>query len=233
MSFQASNDRIIITDTNGAIAFDTSRDMPHILGVYEFRVKKLFASQYWDKETFNLISLPANPDFLICRAELMPYYLDGVEFQRNYSPGEAFPPIDENLKATVGLQDGLGVAGRGSMFKINAGGQYFETPFALGVTPGSRVFFQGSLLLESGICQSSRNGDNLSVSPKRAMHLHVEPSWNNKLVLTFEQSECYSDIAWIDYYRDYPGNYTTVSRYGRTAVRWEVKLKVWAGTFRK
>lgn len=100
-------------------------------------------------------------------------------------------------------------------------------------------------MLESGITNGATKaeaftaaGNRLVSSPKRAMHVYVEPTWNNKLVVMFEQSECYANNAYdsLTFDGDYLSNGTLVNPrwgYGRTSVRWDVSLKVWAGTFRK
>lgn len=72
MSFYASNDRIWIADTNGDIAFDTNNNMPHIIGVYEANISKMFIERYYTEHYFTIASLPSDVDFVICRANCTP-----------------------------------------------------------------------------------------------------------------------------------------------------------------
>lgn len=72
MSFYASNDRILIKDTNGDISFDTNKNMPHIIGVYEASLSKAFTERYYTEEYFTIASLPGPIDFVICRANCTP-----------------------------------------------------------------------------------------------------------------------------------------------------------------
>lgn len=76
MSFTASNDRILIKDTNGDITFDTDSDIPHITGYYEGTVHKAFVERYYTEEYFNLGPIPDKTDFVMCSAVCTPYNMN-------------------------------------------------------------------------------------------------------------------------------------------------------------
>lgn len=278
MGFHASNDRIYITDTNGAIVFDTNKDIPHVLSVVEANISKVFYESYYTEEFFTLATLPADADFVICRAVCTPYNLEGVVYNPNDLAGSG----------RVG-----GAAGKGAYEWITQGNDQVDKIIDWSVlTPNGSAFFQGSLPLEMGQ-QMVWQGGGYSVAQyaRRVLHVYVEPTWGNKLVAMFQQSvksgygkvltlmppgidywstsadgRNFYDRAW-DLQSD--GKYANTvalgmwpnTRYGQPvtvnkineswtgswvtrrynrpnpmfaagAVRWEVRLKVWAGKFR-
>lgn len=281
MAFHASNDRIYITDTNGAVVFDTNRDIPHILTVVEADIAKVFYEKYYTEEYITLATLPADADFIICRAVCTPYNLEGVVY-------------DPNDLAGSGKTGGA--AGHGAYEFIEERGKV--TPSEIidwsVLTPGGGAFFQGSLPLEMGQ-QMVWQGGGYAVAQyaRRILHVYVEPTWGNKLVAMFQQSvksgfgEVSTQIesAPLDIWQSTGGDRQIYSRgwggmgsdgqtkhgvilntwpttrfgqvvnvqkvkesssgswvmrtynrvnpiFGPGAVRWEIKLKVWAGKFR-
>ena len=173
MSFYASNDRIYLTDTNGAIVFDTNTDIPHILGVYEVNLKKAFYENYYTEDYFTIATLPDDCDFIICRAYCVPYNLEGI-------------PFDPANPGNSGLTGGA----RGHAAYDLLPAKRVATPLDWVVTArqgGS--FFQGSLPLEMGQTMVMSGGQYVAAQyARRLMHVYVEKDWGNKLVCMFQQS---------------------------------------------
>lgn len=287
MSFYASNDRIYLTDTNGAIVFDTNTDIPHILGVYEADISKAFYENYYTEDYFTIATMPDDCDFIICRAYCVPYNLEGL-------------PFDPNNPSQSGLTGGA----RGYPAYDMLPDRRTATRLDWVVTArqgGS--FFQGSLPLEMGQTMVLQGGQYVaSQYARRLMHVYVEKEWGNKLVCMFQQSvksgfgavpstftndgsgvyyirnlryigfgdgdtgkylgertlisatelqpdntttsfrgNTYHWKYWktsrirIDdysYYKDQDHYLPTTPVFGPAGVRWEIKLKVWAGKFR-
>lgn len=283
MSFYASNDRIYITDTNGAVVFDTNKDIPHILSVVEANISKVFYEQYYTEEYFTLATLPSDADFIICRATCVPVNLEGVIYNPADIPGSGM----------TGGARGYGAYEWMVQTRNSSNGNEVIDWSVL--TPNGSAFFQGSLPLEMGQ-QMVWQGGGYSVAQyaRRVLHVYVEPDWGNKLVAMFQQSvksgygavttlipagpvggpgntgdvwstsasgQNYYSRRWdgggvgfpqgrwpqtrygipvqVNHlYDDWTGSWVDrfYSRpnpmFGPGAVRWEIKLKVWAGKFR-
>ena len=289
MSFYASNDRIFLTDTNGAIVFDTNTDIPHILGVYEVNLSKVFYENYYTEEYFTLATMPADCDFIICRASCVPFNLEGLVF-------------DPNNPGSTGLTGGARGHGAYDLLPARRAAQPLD--WVVTAREGGN-FFQGSLPLEMGQTMVLQGGQYVaSQYARRLMHVYVEKEWGNKLVCMFQQSVksgfgavpssymndgtgtyklgggaphvvgwddsgpmnqrtylfydydpaapnydgsitrwgnrydwVYSHTGRVDtgdgsYYKNADHYRTRTPVFGPGGVRWEVKLKVWAGKFR-
>ena len=288
MSFYASNDRIHLTDTNGAIVFDTDTDIPHILGVFEVDISKAFYENYYTEDYFTIGTMPDDCDFIICRAYCVPYNLEGL-------------PFDPNNPSQSGLTGGA--RGYPAYDMLPNRNTAKRLDWVVTAREGGS-FFQGSLPLEMGQTLVLQGGQYVaSQYARRLMHVYVEKSWGNKLVCMFQQSvksgfgavpSTFSNngsdgVYYVDllHYlgfgdgdsgkyltertflsggtlqpdlttKSYRGNtyhwkywkkdgfkidkysyYSAMDQYlpttyvfGPAGVRWEVKLKVWAGKFR-
>lgn len=173
MSFYASNNRIYLTDTNGAIVFDTDKDIPHILGVYEANVSKVFYEQYYTEEFITIAGLPDDCDFIICRAQCVPFNLEGLSY-------------DPNNESASGMTGGARGVGAYELLPAKRD----ATPLDWVITARqSGSFFQGSLPLEMGQTMVLQGGQYAaSQYARRIMHVYVEKEWDNSLVCMFQQS---------------------------------------------
>ncbi len=229
MSFYARNDRIYITDTNGAVVFDTNNDIPHILGIYEANIKKVFYEQYYTEQYFTIGDLPDDCDFVIVRAKCVPFNLLGV-------------PYDKNNPEAGGMTGGI--RGQGGWENIGNSGNKRRVDWAVLASEGGS-FFQGSQPLETGQTMVWMGGGySASQYARRILHVYPEPAWGNKLVCMIQQSAksgygavpSLYGLAW----NGPTGQYVPVpiddshpaAVYGPAGVRWEINLKVWAGKFR-
>jgi hypothetical protein len=69
MSFLASNDRILITDTDGAVVFDTSANMPCVTHSVSINLDHTFPfADYYKEGWYPIQYIGFRPDFIICRA---------------------------------------------------------------------------------------------------------------------------------------------------------------------
>lgn len=283
MSFYAGSDRIHLTDTNGAIVFDTDQDIPHILGVYEVQVNKVFYEKYYTEEYVTLATLPDDCDFIICRASCVPFNLEGLPFN----------PASPSTSGLTGGARGYGA------YEVVPGDMLADFQDWVITASEGGSFFQGSLPLEMGQTMVLMGGAySASQYARRIMHVYVEKDWGNKLVCMFQQSvksgygavlssvlddgneiwatDMYwgqARVGWGDsrkpmnqrlyVYRDrslsrygnpmnwvydrfvskddwgdnsYTPNVTyyrpSTPTFGPAGVRWEIKLKIWAGKFR-
>lgn len=191
MSFHAKNDSIVITDTDGSVVFDTSNDMPHILGSISTRITQNFDANYYSEWYYNIGHLPLEVNFCICRATLTrdrnPY-----EMVKNYQVNWAVIPS------------------------------------------GRTVFFQGSVLLESGFTYAYDRG---VMYARRAMHVYPEPSWGNAMVVMFQQTTksgagSTNSYSTADRYDKASGTVIKGPFQGTTYSSYIVDLTVWYGRFR-
>ncbi len=226
MSFYAGSDRIYITDTNGAISFDTNADTQHILGIYEANITKVFYELYYTEQYFTIGDLPDDCDFVICRAKCVPFNL-------------VKRPYDKNNPEAGGMVGGT--RGRGAFDRLptkNGGaGTGDPVDWAVLVSQDGN-FFQGSLPLEMGHTMIYSGGGYIA-SPyaRRILHVYPEPAWGNKLVCMIQQSTksgfgAVPSLQETSRAKDGTGDYDSATLYGSAAVRWEINLKVWAGKFR-
>ena len=229
MSFYARNDRIYITDTNGAVVFDTNNDIPHILGIYEANIKKVFYERYYTEQYFTIGDLPDDCDFVIVRAKCVPFNLLNM-------------PFDKNNPEAGGMTGGE--RGQGGWEYLGSDGDRRRVDWAVLASEGGS-FFQGSLPLETGQTMVWMGGGySASQYARRILHVYPEPAWGNKLVCMIQQSAksgygavpSLYGLAW----NGPTGQYVPVpiddshpaAVYGPAGVRWEINLKVWAGKFR-
>lgn len=229
MSFFAGSDRIYITDTNGAIVFDTNNDIPHILGVYETNIKKVFYEQYYTEQYFTIGDLPDDCDFVIVRAKCVPFNLLNIGY-------------DKNNPEAGGMTGGE--RGQGGWEYLGSSGRRQRVDWAVLASEGGS-FFQGSLPLETGQTMVWMGGGySASQYCRRVLHVYPEPAWGNKLVAMFQQS-VKSGYGAVPSLAGQAYNSTTSKLipvaidddhpavvYGPAGIRWEVNLKVWAGKFR-
>lgn len=211
MAFHASPDRILITDTNGAVAFDTNLDMPHILAIYEQNISKVFYERYYTEDYITIGTLPDRVDFVINRVTCTPYLLEGLPYVASnvVSGGQA----GVNAKSTI---------------PVNAKGNLTEIYPWVNYSPMGSSFFQGSTLLEAG-CTILNTGGGVVVTnqfARRALHVMPKPEWGNQLVAMFQQGvrSGYGAVDTVD-----PKN---AALFGEHAVRWDISLKTWVGRFR-
>ena len=229
MSFYASNDQIYITDTNGAVVFDTNSDIPHVLGVYEANIKKVFYEQYYTEQYFTLGDLPSDCDFVIVRAKCVPFNLRGITY-------------DENNPEAGGMTGGI--RGVGAWEVVGSPGRRERVDWAVLAAEGGS-FFQGSQPLETGQTLAWMGGGySGSQYARRVMHVYCDTTWGNKLTCMIQQStkSGYGAVPSLYglVYDEATGQYIPTpitdeypaAVYGPAGVRWEINLKVWAGKFR-
>lgn len=167
MSFEASNNQIIVTDTNGATVFDTSRNMPQIIQVSQAHLVKDYYEKYYTEEYQKICDLPEVYDFIICRAQCTPQNLYGGDQWYSPSAGDnaieviTLPNADEAVLMRWGT---------------NAANAY--------------QYFQGSLLLETGtqaLIFTNSGRYKTSQYANRALHVY-KPTWSSSLYAMFQQS---------------------------------------------